>query len=127
MSHFPLISVKFAQKSYHDSIVYLFIFIFTIFRGKWHTFIYFRPFEYITGVCLALYVKICCILKQPKISESAEFNNNCRLVDINAEPHSNTLYKHFYYFVTEHNLISKKELNALKDLTERLIGDQSKK
>jgi hypothetical protein len=46
---------------------------------------------------------------------------------IGAEPHANTLFKHFYFFVTEHNLVSKKELNALKDLIERLIGDQAKK
>ncbi|KAI6218825.1 hypothetical protein M3Y99_01689200 [Aphelenchoides fujianensis] len=50
-----------------------------------------------------------------------------RLVQIGAEPHANTLYKHFYFFVTEHNLVSKRELDALKDLTERLIGDQNKK
>ncbi|CAD5220598.1 unnamed protein product [Bursaphelenchus okinawaensis] len=50
-----------------------------------------------------------------------------RLCQIGAEPHANTLYKHFYYFVTEHNMISRKELNALKDLTERLTGEQMKK
>ncbi|KAI6176293.1 Mob1/phocein family protein [Aphelenchoides bicaudatus] len=49
------------------------------------------------------------------------------LSQIGAEPHANTLYKHFYYFVVEHNLISRKELNALKDLTERLTGEQIKK
>uniref|UniRef100_A0A0K0DKX9 MOB kinase activator-like 3 n=1 Tax=Angiostrongylus cantonensis TaxID=6313 RepID=A0A0K0DKX9_ANGCA len=36
-----------------------------------------------------------------------------RLVDIGAEPHVNTLYKHFYFFVTEYNLVSSKELEAL--------------
>lgn len=29
------------------------------------------------------------------------------------EPHANTLYKHFYFFVTEHNMVSAKELEAL--------------
>ncbi|KAH7722209.1 Mob1/phocein family protein [Aphelenchoides avenae] len=46
-----------------------------------------------------------------------------RLVELGAEPHANTLYKHFYYFVTEHNLVTPRELDALKDLTERLIPD----
>ncbi|KAI6200753.1 hypothetical protein M3Y96_00767500 [Aphelenchoides besseyi] len=50
-----------------------------------------------------------------------------RLNQIGAEPHANTLYKHFYYFVTVHSLVSKRELDALKDLNERLINDQNKK
>jgi len=36
-----------------------------------------------------------------------------RLVAIGAEPHANTLYKHFYYFVTEHQLVTQRELDAL--------------
>ncbi|KAK6024849.1 Mob1/phocein family protein [Ostertagia ostertagi] len=44
-----------------------------------------------------------------------------RLVSIGAEPHVNTLYKHFYFFVTEHNMVSSKELDALKEMTERLL------
>jgi len=44
-----------------------------------------------------------------------------RLAQIGAEPHANTLYKHFYYFITNFNLVSRKELDALKDLTARLI------
>ncbi|KAL3076463.1 hypothetical protein niasHT_039952 [Heterodera trifolii] len=47
-----------------------------------------------------------------------------RLVQIGAEPHANMLYKHFYYFVTEHNMVSQRELDALKDLTARLITSQ---
>ncbi|GMT25954.1 hypothetical protein PFISCL1PPCAC_17251, partial [Pristionchus fissidentatus] len=43
-----------------------------------------------------------------------------RIVDLGAEPHANTLYKHFYYFVTEHSMVSSKELEALKEMTERL-------
>ena len=42
------------------------------------------------------------------------------------EPHANTLYKHFYFFVTEHNMVSSKELEALVNEFERnkdqLIG-----
>uniref|UniRef100_A0A1I8EBS3 Mob1/phocein family protein n=1 Tax=Wuchereria bancrofti TaxID=6293 RepID=A0A1I8EBS3_WUCBA len=37
------------------------------------------------------------------------------------EPHANTLYKHFYYFITEHQMVSPRELDALKEMTERLI------
>uniref|UniRef100_A0A0N5AND4 MOB kinase activator-like 2 n=1 Tax=Syphacia muris TaxID=451379 RepID=A0A0N5AND4_9BILA len=44
-----------------------------------------------------------------------------RLVMLGADPHANTLYKHFYYFVTEYHLVSTRELDALKDLTERLM------
>ncbi|KAK2149250.1 hypothetical protein LSH36_459g01006 [Paralvinella palmiformis] len=43
-----------------------------------------------------------------------------KLVSLGAEPHVNTCYKHFYYFVTEFNLVDKKELDPLKQLTERL-------
>ncbi|PAV77803.1 hypothetical protein WR25_01359 [Diploscapter pachys] len=44
-----------------------------------------------------------------------------RLVELGAEPHANTLYKHFYFFITEHNMVSSKELEALKEMTERLL------
>lgn len=43
-----------------------------------------------------------------------------KLVAIGAEPHVNTCYKHFYYFVMEFNLIDKKELEPLRVLTDRL-------
>ncbi|CAG5126623.1 unnamed protein product [Candidula unifasciata] len=43
-----------------------------------------------------------------------------KLLAIGAEAHVNTCYKHFYYFVTEYNLIDKKELEPLKDMTERI-------
>ncbi|KAF6039287.1 Mob3 [Bugula neritina] len=42
------------------------------------------------------------------------------LVSIGAEAHVNTCYKHYYYFVTEFNLVDKKELEPLRDMTERL-------
>ncbi|XP_074659876.1 MOB kinase activator 3B-like [Tubulanus polymorphus] len=43
-----------------------------------------------------------------------------RLVAIGAEAHINTCYKHFYYFVTEFNLVDKKELEPLREMTEKL-------
>ncbi|KAI0211553.1 MOB kinase activator 3B [Lamellibrachia satsuma] len=43
-----------------------------------------------------------------------------KLVMMGAEPHVNTCYKHFYYFVTEFNIVEKKELEPLKQLTAKL-------
>ncbi|CAG5118342.1 unnamed protein product [Candidula unifasciata] len=43
-----------------------------------------------------------------------------KLLAIGAEAHVNTCYKHFYYFVTEYNLIDKKELEPLREMTERI-------
>lgn len=36
-----------------------------------------------------------------------------RVIVMGAEAHVNTCYKHFYYFVTEMNLIDRKELEPL--------------
>ncbi|CAJ0581262.1 unnamed protein product, partial [Mesorhabditis spiculigera] len=47
-----------------------------------------------------------------------------RIVQLSAEAHANTLYKHFYFFVTEYNLVSTKELEALKDMTNKLLACQ---
>ncbi|XP_064634007.1 MOB kinase activator 3B-like [Lineus longissimus] len=43
-----------------------------------------------------------------------------RLRAIGAEAHINTCYKHFYYFVTEHDLVDKKELEPLKEMTKNI-------
>ena len=40
---------------------------------------------------------------------------------LGVEAHVNTCYKHFYFFVTEFNLVPSKELEPLTDLTMRLI------
>ncbi|CAB3406660.1 unnamed protein product [Caenorhabditis bovis] len=50
-----------------------------------------------------------------------------RIRELGAEPHANTLYKHFYFFVTEYGMVSAKELEALKDMTERLLESQSRR
>lgn len=39
------------------------------------------------------------------------------------EAHVNTCYKHFYYFVTEFDLLSQKELEPLKELTAKICRD----
>lgn len=39
-----------------------------------------------------------------------------RIILMGAEAHINTCYKHFYYFVTELNLIDRKELEPLVSL-----------
>jgi len=41
------------------------------------------------------------------------------------EPHVNTCYKHFYYFVREFDLVSSKELEPLKEMTSRVCRDYS--
>ncbi|KAL1131090.1 hypothetical protein AAG570_012327 [Ranatra chinensis] len=48
-----------------------------------------------------------------------------RIVYIGAEPHVNTCYKHFYYFVKEFDLVSSKELEPLKEMTARICPDAS--
>ena len=40
-----------------------------------------------------------------------------------AEPHVNTCYKHFYYFVTEFNLMNDKEFEPLKEMTKKICTD----
>ncbi|XP_041367684.1 MOB kinase activator 3C-like [Gigantopelta aegis] len=43
-----------------------------------------------------------------------------KLLAIGAEAHVNTCYKHFYYFVSEYHLVDKKELEPLRDMTDRI-------
>ncbi|RWS30172.1 MOB kinase activator-like 3 [Leptotrombidium deliense] len=43
-----------------------------------------------------------------------------RLVAIGAEAHVNTCYKHFYFFVNEFELVSRKEFEPLTELTRKL-------
>nr|XP_033811970.1 MOB kinase activator 3A [Geotrypetes seraphini]XP_033811971.1 MOB kinase activator 3A [Geotrypetes seraphini]XP_033811972.1 MOB kinase activator 3A [Geotrypetes seraphini]XP_033811973.1 MOB kinase activator 3A [Geotrypetes seraphini] len=43
-----------------------------------------------------------------------------RIIQMGAEAHVNTCYKHFYYFVTEFNLMDNKELEPLKEMTSRM-------
>ncbi|KAL4225504.1 MOB kinase activator 3B [Mactra antiquata] len=43
-----------------------------------------------------------------------------KLVAIGAEAHVNTCYKHFYYFVSEYSLVDKKELEPLREMTEKI-------
>ncbi|KAJ8686291.1 hypothetical protein QAD02_022085 [Eretmocerus hayati] len=46
-----------------------------------------------------------------------------RIIALQAEPHVNTCYKHFFYFVTEFNLINQKELEPLAEMTSRICKD----
>nr|AHJ60963.1 MATS1 [Schmidtea mediterranea] len=43
-----------------------------------------------------------------------------RLCSIGAEAHVNTCYKHFYFFVSEFEVIDKKELEPLKEMTKNI-------
>jgi hypothetical protein len=38
------------------------------------------------------------------------------VIALGAEPHLNTCFKHFMYFVTEFSLIERKELEPLKEI-----------
>ncbi|XP_065051026.1 MOB kinase activator 3A-like [Rhopilema esculentum] len=42
------------------------------------------------------------------------------VVRLEAEPHVNQCYKHFYYFTSEFGLIEKRELEPLKEMTARI-------
>ncbi|XP_050531982.1 MOB kinase activator-like 3 isoform X2 [Daktulosphaira vitifoliae] len=46
-----------------------------------------------------------------------------RIVSIGAEPHVNTCYKHFYYFITEFDLVISKELEPLMEMTTKICHD----
>jgi len=46
-----------------------------------------------------------------------------RMMAIGAEPHVNTCYKHFYYFVTEFNLMNEKEFSPLLEMTKKICTD----
>ncbi|XP_011638365.1 MOB kinase activator-like 3 isoform X2 [Pogonomyrmex barbatus] len=48
-----------------------------------------------------------------------------RIVAIGAEAHVNTCYKHFYYFVTEFDLINPKELEPLAEMTAKVCKDSA--
>lgn len=48
-----------------------------------------------------------------------------RIVFLEAEPHVNTCYKHFYYFVREFNLVALRELEPLKEMTDCICRDKS--
>lgn len=47
------------------------------------------------------------------------------IVTIAAEAHVNTCYKHFYYFVTEFDLVSQKELEPLAEMASKICKDIS--
>ena len=46
-----------------------------------------------------------------------------KITDLNAEAHHNALFKHYYYFVTEFDLIDARELEPLQDLIDRICKD----
>ena len=48
------------------------------------------------------------------------FDRILELKNLKAEAHGNTLFRHFYFFVKEFQLIEDKELEPLKDLIEKI-------
>lgn len=47
------------------------------------------------------------------------------IIDLNVfqEAHVNTCYKHFYYFITEFELVVNKELEPLMEMTSKMCQD----
>ncbi|XP_053209335.1 MOB kinase activator-like 3 isoform X2 [Panonychus citri] len=54
------------------------------------------------------------------VKTDVPFPKNFIPTSIGAEAHVNTCYKHFYYFVTEFDLVSEKEFEPLTELTRRI-------
>ena len=52
-----------------------------------------------------------------RLTTRQTFFRTLQMMAIGAEPHVNTCYKHFYYFVTEFHLINEKEFEPLKEMT----------
>ena len=46
-----------------------------------------------------------------------------RLAELEAEAHSNTLFKHYYYFVKEFRLVDEREFEPLKELIANICKD----
>ncbi|KAJ1169928.1 hypothetical protein NDU88_001814 [Pleurodeles waltl] len=42
------------------------------------------------------------------------------VINVGAEAHVNTCYKHFYYFITEFSLVDYRELEPLREMTEKI-------
>ncbi len=49
-----------------------------------------------------------------------------KIVSLGEEAHLNTCFKHFYYFITEFNLVDKKELLPLQELIDNLTKEDNK-
>ena len=47
-----------------------------------------------------------------------------KIIELGEEAHLNTCFKHFYFFITEFQLIPPQELEPLKDLIANLIADK---
>jgi len=45
------------------------------------------------------------------------------IINLNEEPHLNTSFKHFIYFVQEFSLIEKRELAPLQELIDKLMHE----
>ncbi|XP_077979299.1 MOB kinase activator 3B-like [Glandiceps talaboti] len=43
-----------------------------------------------------------------------------KLAEIGAEAHVNTCYKHYYYFITQFKLVEPRELEPLREMTDRI-------
>jgi MOB kinase activator 1 len=50
-----------------------------------------------------------------------------RIVDVGAEAHLNTCFKHFFYFIDEFDLVEDKEQAPLKDLIGKLMSEKKER
>ena len=50
-----------------------------------------------------------------------------KIVSLGEEAHLNTCFKHFYYFITEFQLVDKRELAPLQELIDNLTAKDAKK
>jgi MOB kinase activator 1 len=50
-----------------------------------------------------------------------------QVIKLQEEPHLNTSFKHFIYFVQEFDLVEKKELAPLQDLIDKLTAKDKEK
>ena len=50
-----------------------------------------------------------------------------KIVSLGEEAHLNTCFKHFYYFITEFQLVEKKEMAPLQELIDQLTASKADK
>jgi len=52
------------------------------------------------------------------------YSHFSKIVSLGEEPHLNTCFKHFYYFITEFQLVPTSEMNPLQDLINNLTNEE---
>jgi len=55
------------------------------------------------------------------------YSHFAKIVSLGEEAHLNTCFKHFYYFISEFQLVEKKEMAPLQDLIDQLTAPKPEK